>query len=370
MIALGLVGCSAPQPQTWRVAPTYRVSVTGSASALDYAALARQYEGEQRWGDALNAWSKAASVAPDNAEVLDKLGVALAERGRYDEAVTALRRATELAPTQARPLNNLGYTLLLAGRTEEARTVLRKAVALDSHYELAGANLQRVDPDGPSARDAAGAPMEATAAAGETESSPASSTKDQRIENLAQSKPIIQLETAAKATALPLQTEPNAPRLALHSEETGQQPPTRQTAAADPPAASSTALEQEVNGASHPFDGLRIEIANGNGVTGMAARLGSWLRHGGLGMRPRLTNLRPFNTPRTTIYYRSGYAEAAYRLARRMPHEVEVKPQLTSASQVDLRVVLGHDLRQVAACPSDCATLSVTWLETEQSEAR
>src|SRR6185369_13497067 len=51
----------------------------------------------------------------------------------------------------------------------------------------------------------------------------------------------------------------------------------------------------------------RIEIANGNGVTGMAARLGALLRANGLVHRALLSNVPPFDVSTTVVHYRAGF---------------------------------------------------------------
>jgi hypothetical protein len=99
---------------------------------------------------------------------------------------------------------------------------------------------------------------------------------------------------------------------------------------------------------------LRVEIANGNGVTGMAAWLGGWLQQRGLGPRARLTNLLPYATPATVVYYRNGFVAEAMQIAQRMPQHVALAPEPGSSAGSDVRVVLGHDLRARVACTPQC----------------
>jgi Tfp pilus assembly protein PilF len=302
-VALALAGCAAPAPEAWRVEPNYRVSHAHAGMAPGYAALARQYEGERRWSDALRAWQRAAAQAPDDVEVLDALGVALAGQGRHEEAVAVLRRAVALAPQRARLHNNLGYALILAGRDGEARDPLRTAVLLDPAHAMARANLQRVAPAAEPAVAAAAASVPVEAAA------PASPAMTQ------------------------VQVEPTVAPLPVAAEAAGPAEP-----AAQPPLPKPPRLQ-----------GLRVEIANGNGVTGMAAWVSGWLQQRGLGSRARLTNLLPYAEPATVVYYRSGFAAEAQEIARRMPLPAALAEQAAGASRSDVRVVLGHDLREPVA---------------------
>lgn len=300
---LALAGCASPAPEAWRVAPSYRISHAGPGTAHGYVALARQYEGESRWAEALEAWRKAVARAPDEVEILDGLGIALSCQGRPEEAVATLRRAAQLAPASARRFNNLGFALMLAGRNDEARGVLRQAVALDPDHALARTNLGRLEP-----HEAPVAPQRAVATA------------------------------SAPVVALTLQTEPNVAALPIVSA-----PAVKGEADAQPEAAAPSALAT-----------LRVEIVNGNGITGMAASLGSRLARHGLRQRARLVNLRPYDSPITVVHYRAGYAAEAGELARHLPVKAALAQQEGSSTRADVRVVLGLDLRHVAACDAPC----------------
>lgn len=303
-VALALAGCAAPAPEAWRVEPNYRVSHTGPGMAPGYAALARQYEGERRWSDALQAWRRAAAQAPGDVDVLDALGIALAGQGHYGEAVAVLRRAVALAPQRARLHNNLGYALILAGRDDEARDPLRTAVLLDPAHTMARANLQRVAP--------AVEPVVAAAPAAVVAAPPAA---------------------PAAPAVLQVQTDPTVAPLQVVRETAVPAEP-----AAPPPLPKPPRLQ-----------GLRVEIANGNGITGMAAWVSGWLHQRGLGSRARLTNLVPYAEPATVVYYRSGFAAEAQEIARRMPLPAALAEQPAGPSRSDVRVVLGHDLREQVA---------------------
>lgn len=100
----------------------------------------------------------------------------------------------------------------------------------------------------------------------------------------------------------------------------------------------------------------RVEIANGNGVTGMAAWVRGYLQANGLKQPMRLKNARPFNTETTTVQYREGFAGAAIALAHKLPGGAAINHGLPGGYPFDVRVVLGHDIRGALACSTRCPT--------------
>jgi len=73
---------------------------------------------------------------PDDADVLQLLGVALAQSGRCADAVVFLARSLELTPDRPTVLLSLAQALHTLGREEEALQACNRALALDA--SLAG----------------------------------------------------------------------------------------------------------------------------------------------------------------------------------------------------------------------------------------
>ncbi|HEU5297335.1 MAG TPA: LytR C-terminal domain-containing protein [Burkholderiaceae bacterium] len=319
VMALVMAGCATPTPEAWRVVPRYRVTHAGTGAAQGYFALARKYEGEGRVGLALVAWRKAALEAPDDVEILDALGIAEARQGFHDRAIATLRRASALAPPQAARLNNLGYALLLDGRNDEARRVLLEALALEPQHAQARTNLSRLEPIGAVAAVAFAVPVP-------------------------NSFSVADLQTAASqqpADGIRLIAQPTTGPLPLSS--------TPGTSATVP--AIATEVRSALSEEAHPVNlhAVRIQIANGNGIPGMAARLASWLRRSGLENAMHLSNLPPYDSPSTVVHYRPGFAEQAREIARRMQPGAMVAQQPGDARGADVRVVIGRDARPLAA---------------------
>lgn len=116
-------------------------------------------------------------------------------------------------------------------------------------------------------------------------------------------------------------------------------------AASSSASAPSSALAPVSAMASTPSThGLaRLEISNGNGVTGAAARLARTLDSERL-QTVRLTNVKDFNEPLSRIEYAPAQQAAAHALSQRL--EVPLAPGRTPSARADLRIVIGHDARQ------------------------
>jgi hypothetical protein len=102
-----------------------------------------------------------------------------------------------------------------------------------------------------------------------------------------------------------------------------------------------------------PVPESRLELSNGNGVTGMAARLRSWLSSQGV-KTSRLTNDLPYNQSQTVIQYRHGHEQAAKQIAQALPAATAQTSEHSDLSpRTDVRVLIGRDWVQMASCLND-----------------
>ena len=97
--------------------------------------------------------------------------------------------------------------------------------------------------------------------------------------------------------------------------------------------------------APQPAEAARIDVANGNGINGMARALRGQLRAVGVQVAT-ISNWSNFNQPVTRVLYREGHEQAARDLAQRLPVSVELVAvtRLPRADR-DVMVVLGRDMR-------------------------
>jgi hypothetical protein len=91
-----------------------------------------------------------------------------------------------------------------------------------------------------------------------------------------------------------------------------------------------------------PPASVRLEISNGNGVTGAAARLARSLEGSGV-KTVRLTNTRPFTVPLSRIEYRREQQALAQQLGRRLG--LPLRTLRADPGYADMRIVLGRDAR-------------------------
>ena len=88
---------------------------------------------------------------------------------------------------------------------------------------------------------------------------------------------------------------------------------------------------------------LRLEIANGNGVNGMAARVREFLRGKGSNVI-RITDADNYDYRESILYYRTGTRIAAEGLAKRLPlPEIRLIESDNLRRETDARLVIGRD---------------------------
>lgn len=87
----------------------------------------------------------------------------------------------------------------------------------------------------------------------------------------------------------------------------------------------------------------QLGVANGNGVNGMARKVARHLADHGY-KATRVYNLRPFDKAITRIEYRKGHEGQALKLGNLLP--VKVAYAESNAMRGDVRLILGHDMKQ------------------------
>jgi len=331
-----IAGCASIERTAslpWKIEPLFQVSHAMPSSAA-YLSLGRYFEGSRQWDKAIDAYRKAIATDGRNVEAYNGLGVALAASGRHGDAEATLRQAVTLAPERAQFHNNLGYALMLAGNADAAVAVLEAAVKLDKNNPWAAANLRK-----------------AMAQAGQ--SSPGASVfVAMTVDELATASKKIEQSSPASAPTAPFTIAPiDGKALAvLAPEEMAQFVQVEHGANAPTPRTPPNALAVEpTRTALETAPATRIEICNGNGISGMAASVARWLVARGLPYG-RLSNQQQFTQPVTLVQYREGQVTAAERVARAMPMPARAEVQATPGLRSDVRVLLGRDLATAATC--------------------
>jgi len=282
--------------------PTIHHSARFTRLALLCAGLAAcaplQTPGSHATSHDLNA-ALQADAGPDAAQRFVKLGNASLRSGDYDAARVALERACLLDPLVAHSWELLGEALAALGQDARARQMLRQAASL-RQYDL------RAD-------FAATGGQTGVAALGQA------------------------------IAALQPTPQPGWAQAQIHVGVDGMMELRRIPASAP---VVQPALPSALQPLSLPPAVARLEISNGNGVTGMARALARQIDAPSLRVT-RLSNQPGFAVRHTRIEYDSAHVDAARRLAQRVGsvHLQEVERR----APANLRLVLGRDLAQRGA---------------------
>ena len=322
-------GCSTPGTPVPQVKPIETVR-HGGDQADGYYQLGRFMQRQGRLPQAIDALSKAIAIDPRHAEARNELGTAFASAGDLSRAEAEFEAAVAIDPAMARYWNNLGYARYLQGQPAEAVAAFDKAVALDSSSSRAWNNLgMALTSLGNSAR--AG---EAYARAGGLSVAPPPAVPPTvfasgRIRTVPAVDPAGQSERARSilievpTSAVLVKLAPNVFELRLN----------------DVVVVARPASADEVDAAK----GFRLEVANGNGITGLARKVGGLLADVGFS-KARLTNQKPFMQPRSEIQYRDGFHSAATTLSQRIPSQPAVVLSDRLRPGTDVRLVLGREV--------------------------
>ncbi len=287
------------------VTPVSNVTHSTAITDANYQ-IGRSYQGRIQYDAAIAAYRKSLEANPRNAEAHNALGVIYASQGKHEQAEIELKAALALAPAAAHIHNNLGYAYLLQERNAEALAALKVASGLDPANERARENMriaeQRLGHEAPNPPSAQVVP----AVSAEVKSPPTDKDGGQSTARLLSVAPnIYELRQGS-----PMQAKPASPL------------------------ATETAPET-----------VRLEIANGNGVTGLAKRTSSSLQRKGYAVT-RLTNQVPYTQMITEIQYRQGQENQAKRLNALLSAPAKVVESSQLRKDVGVRLVLGRDAVQ------------------------
>jgi tetratricopeptide (TPR) repeat protein len=374
--AFGLASCASlttsKTGQPWTVQPVFSVNDAGPKADAMYR-LGRFYQGQRRYAEAIAAYRQALAPDPGYADAQNGLGVIYAEQGRHAEAVKAFQAAIAAAPRAAYLHNNLGYVLLLQGSNEKAVEVLEEARRLEPDNAKVRDNLiigyERLIEEKQARRPVQPDTNTTVAAESKAESAKASvevrTAPDSGVRLVAVAPAVYELQ-APGAEAAGAQKKHGAdaavPAATVVSPERGSAAPTYVLTTASGTQEvqvhdSPTTIEANANAteAARPdearqqeLEAFKLEVSNGNGVGGMAARVAGYLARFGVSTG-RLTNDKPFSQPTTLIQYREGYRTQAARIGSMLPKAVPVVQAGALRSDIHVRVVLGRDVRHDVA---------------------
>lgn len=112
--------------------PAWTESLPEKARRSFEQAVMKHSEG--LFDEAVNLYSVALSVVPDDPVILTNLGVALRSQDKFTASEVCYRRALEVKPESPGSWSNLGNVLRRMGRLKESVACHRKAVELDKKF--------------------------------------------------------------------------------------------------------------------------------------------------------------------------------------------------------------------------------------------
>lgn len=347
----------------------------GGPDAQAYYQLGRYHQGQKRLALAEKAYLQAIAADDRHVDALNALGSLYAERGELDRSAQIFEKATAMAPDAAYIHNNLGFAYYLQGRLDQAYSAVRKALSIDPGLERGWGNLERIAVAGAEAalietaklRRLEALPPELAAQATPAEPAVASEpgaiveapppTSDLALGPPTQTNTHVAgvfepaaAATAASATNRSTPVEPLVPenenrifggRFVLVSSD-------REVVANGGTIeifADKSASAQAMNERQMSFAAIRIEVSNGNGVSGFARRVGSQLRSNNLQVT-RITNNVSFSLDTTEIQFEPRHEDAARALASRFNLTGHFVPTPKARPGADIRIVLGRDAIQ------------------------
>ena len=322
LLCAALAACS---PFGWRAAHD-----TGAQAEQAYLA-GRAHHLAARLDAARTAYDAALRFAPGHPSARNGLATLHAEGRELAPAIAIWRELTasiglDAGPGKAYLFANLGQALLLDGEDEQARAALERACLLDPLNPRAWALLG----------DALAALGQEARALQMRRQAQALRQHDLRADFAAASGGRSEVVALEQALARPApQAHPDWAQAHVHVGVDGMMELRRLPAAQ---VAQATPQPQPI---AVDGDVARLEIRNGNGVTGMARALSNRIDEPGIRVT-RLSNEPGFAVSHTRIEYEASHADAAHRLAQRLG-STQLK-QVDAGAPVNLRLVLGRDL--------------------------
>ena len=336
----------------------------GSAEA--WYTLGRHMQRSGRLDEAARAYRRALEVDADYTEAKNGLAAVTAGKGDIDQAIAILEELNITRPGQAHVLANLGYARSLKGQYPEARIALEQAAALEPDNKSIRAKLDAVlvamgeAPGGTEKEHVPEVPVTVALADGRSEEvivplSPGIyELRQQGV--IAVPAPVLEeVRLTADANPVTKSAAPAVANAATHTAthtaaNTAANTVTDVVVAAEAGKTSAAGGPQVIVPVIAGRDmtiqrqGERVEIVNGNGVTGLGRSLRALISSDWKVIR--VLNHENYTVRATRIEYAKSHYTAARQLANDLGVDAQLRPK-PGQDDVHLRVVLGHDYRNL-----------------------
>ena len=335
--------------ESWRIKSVYSVnSKTETPEALYQ--LGRYYQGQQRYAQAATAYRRALQASNNTLiEAHNGLGVIYAGQGLYNEAIAEFKAAISHAPGTGYLYNNLGHTFYLQGTYPDAVYALEQASILDPGNPRVLQNLSQAY----AKLEGATKSLDNNLASGpvsppEQAIAPLAQDETPSINQMLADTVVTQATVRAVEQAINQNTSAVTPMTAVKSRlETVQVAPNifeLRDRVTPIKMATAEILPEPILKIENKTP-LRLEISNGNGITGFAKMMNGFLKGQGI-QATRITNQKPFQVDVSQIQYRPGYKDAAQLLKSTLPGNLELVQSTMLRQDIQTRLLLGKDMQQ------------------------
>lgn len=325
VLCLGACQSVPTGDQALKVSPAEQVRHGTNRPEALYA-IGRYHQGQMRYDKAIDTYTRLLTEYPDHAEAHNALGIIYANQGRHDAAIGELVKAVEGAPDSASVLNNLGYAYMLQGSVGKAIEAFAAAGQLDPANQRVRDNLDTALAQSGEGSHVAQSSPPATKSHSETE---------RKITAPAAGMQLITVSTNVYTLQRPDKdpVKTTAPVITPLPQGVGQIP-------LEAPAATVATV------APTPKNGMRLEVSNGNGVTGLARKTSTHLTGAGYG-KIRMTNEMPYRLAATEIQYRPGFEPQARDLQTTLHPGIPLVASKQLRADIQVRLLLGKDMKSV-----------------------
>lgn len=339
-------------------------------SAENLYLLGRYHHRKTSYANAIATYQRALAVNPDYVEAHNGLGVVYASQGQHALALEHFQKAIELTPAATYLYNNLGYAYLIQEHYSEAAAAFQEALHYDPHNQKASRNLattrKRMGLSEQAAISSAITAMpqkpEKTVATAPQPSAVQPNTNQQQLMQLAPN--IYEFRNdQEKPRIVPIATSTAAPIAASVTASATISPIHPTPIAHD--LTAKTASESTVAAAPPQ----RIEVSNGNGVTGMARNIATFLKQFGFD-NSRLTNHQTFQQAETEIHFHPSAHALAEQISQIMPSQVRMVESDQLREDIQLKILLGKDIASEIAFFTNQGKVQLAQHTTENMQNR
>lgn len=356
-----LQGCAtappATAPRAMKMTPLLQVQNSADQTAATYYQLGKFHQERGNKEAARAAYAQSIGLDRRQIEARNALAVLHSGDGRLDEAKALLTQLVRDYPRVAYLHNNLAYVNLLRGEPDAAIPALKNALALEPGNARALNNLGLVQAALIEKRNRmtaalglaevivgrAGAGAAAEKVPEQASTAGIAATRTAPLATLAAASPIGLEPQSAQSRMEVVQVLPNVIELRQRAAGPAVTSAVASHSKEKPAKEERTVTPAPLVAAPQPRDRpFRFDVANGNGITGMAQKMRDVLAHRGI-VAARVSNRKPFDKKNTEIFYVAGYEKEAERVRSALAENVTLTAVPSLAGMQDVQLVLGQD---------------------------